>query len=245
MNHTKPVTLMDVTSLSELQEFKKHRGLHHLLTKEVMALTITDFTQLSKSEIYCTLDQSIANELVVRLNNARAEKKYFNQVEKSVLIYVGPARSGKTTNMKKLAEMRGLMFNPVQWHYLKSSPQSYWRFQNHDEELIAYLFIDEYDLADAEANLYLHELSLMGIMVVAASQTEITSHITESLPPSFRVTRCTLNPTIKSKIPSGTTNSSSPVGGKRLKSSLSGDEKKLATGARQLPRDNERREDIV
>jgi guanylate kinase len=109
---------------------------------------------------------------------------------KSVLIYCGPPASGKTTQMRKLAEMRGIHFRTIIWHELKLCPQLYWRYLEKDAEGVDYLFIDDYDLADTESNFYLHELSLVGIMIVIASQTEITNQISEGLPSSFRITRC-------------------------------------------------------
>jgi hypothetical protein len=96
--------------------------------------------------------------------------------------------------MMKLAEMRGIHFQMVAWHQLKDCPQLYWKYIEKDVEGIEYLFIDEYDLADTESNFYLHELSLLGIMIVAASQTELTNQISECLPSSFRITRCSYKP---------------------------------------------------
>jgi hypothetical protein len=109
---------------------------------------------------------------------------------KSVLVYSGPAGSGKSTNMERLAEMRGIRFRKADWNQLKLCPQLYWRFIEKDVEGIEYLFLDDYDLADTESNFYLHELSLVGIMIVAASQTVISNEISQGLPSSFRITRC-------------------------------------------------------
>lgn len=113
-------------------------------------------------------------------------------MKKSVLVYAGPPASGKTTNMKKFAEIRGIHFCRISWPSLKLSMNSYWKYLQKDPEGIEYLFIDEYDLADFDSNYYLHELSESGIMIVLASQTIISNEIRETLPVSFRITRCSL-----------------------------------------------------
>lgn len=108
---------------------------------------------------------------------------------KGVLVYAGPQSSGKTWNMNRLIEMRGLHAQIVPWFQLKDTPQHYWRYLAKDIEGIEHLFVDQYDLKDTESNFLLHEISLTGVMIVIATQTD-PSTLKDDIPTSFRITRC-------------------------------------------------------
>jgi hypothetical protein len=112
-------------------------------------------------------------------------------MKKSVLVYAGPRGSGKTFNMQKFAEVRGIFLYRALWPILNEVRNAYWKYLVKDPEGVQYLFIDEYDLNDADANAWLHEISLQDIMVVVCFQSDtITPELVKTLPDSFRITRC-------------------------------------------------------
>lgn len=170
-------------------------------------------------------------------HNAAVKCTYPPGPRKTVFIHVGPPASGKTSEMKKYASENGVHFNPVPWDLLQKTRQSYWKFLCRDRQGNEHLFIEGYDLLDRSAHPYLMELASMRITVLATSQHDVHPVEREFLPACFQIIHCEND--LQNK--SGSIYRH-PVEGS-LKSSLSGDEKRLGEGAPQLPRDNEEFDD--
>lgn len=123
-------------------------------------------------------------------------------LRKSVLVYAGPAGSGKTYNMQMFMRIRGIKCKMLSFLY--SIPNSNWilevaalrhkGFIGKDAEGIEHLFIDDYNLESKNGNFFLDRVACSGITVVVTSHTELTRETKESLPPSFRITRCNYKP---------------------------------------------------